>query len=118
MIELASIESVVEQYSRFGWILRRILLTNENYDGLEDILATRFANVSARTAEIDALWFSRQNRDAETWELRRLSGSPFALVQVIEANTPDHDREEILQALEIRMAENQSEPSREIPLEK
>ena len=118
MIELASIESVVEQYSRFGWILRRILLTNENYGTLEHVLTIRFSDVSARPANIDALWFSRSNRNAETWELRRLSGSPFALVQVIDAETPDEVREEVLQTLEIRMAESLSEPSREIPLEK
>ena len=118
MIDLSSIETVVEQYSRFGWHLRRILLTNDNYNALENVLASRFVEVSVRPAEIDALWFSRPNPNSETWELRRLSGSPFALVQVIDAQTPEDEREEILQSLEIQIAANTIEPSREIPLEK
>jgi hypothetical protein len=118
MIDLSSIESVVQQYSRFGWHLRRILLSNGNYKNLENTLTSRFAEVSVRPAEIDALWFSRANPNSQTWELRRLSGSPFALVQVIDAQTPAAEREEVLQALEIQIAASTNEPSREIPLEK
>ena len=118
MIESEAVEAVVGQYEKFGWRLRRVLLTPENRNVLPELIKTRFSNVSVEQHEIDALWFSRANRNAETWELRRLTGPPFALVQVIDPNTDPSERDDILRSIENRMVETPEKSLGEIPLEK
>ena len=117
MIHTEAVEAIVEQYRRFGWQLRRILLTPENTN-VSEFIKSRFPDVSVEQHEIDALWFSRANRGAETWELRRLTGPPFALVQVINADTPDSEREGALRSTENRLGETPEKSVGEIPLEK
>lgn len=112
------IDPIVEQYQRHGWTLRRILLTKPEYGAKAGELRSRYADASIIKAEIDALWFSRPNRNAETWELRRLSGTPFALLEVFDTNLGEAEREEKLHKIETRMAETLTKSSREIPLEK
>jgi hypothetical protein len=52
------------------------------------------------------LWFSRPARNqGETWELRRLSDAPFALVEVFENGIKPEIREEILRDAENRLRE-------------
>jgi hypothetical protein len=118
MIHSEAVEAMVEQYQKFGWRLRRILLSVETFGPISQFIRERFPDVSIEQHEINALWFSRANREAETWELRRLTGPPFALVQVIEANTAESEREEILRSIENRMSETPEKSPGEIPLEK
>ena len=100
MIDRTAIEAILEQYARHGWELRRILLTIEAQNDIGDL----FAGKDVRGADLDALWFARRSRlGSESWELRRLGGSPFALVAVIEDDTGEEEREARLAATEEQM---------------
>jgi hypothetical protein len=111
-------DAIVEQYEKHGWTLQRILLTKAELAATSDELKTRFPNAVLVESDIDAIWFSRPNRDAETWELRRLSGTPFALLEVFEGIVADGEREDALRNIEQRMAESLTKSNREIALEK
>jgi hypothetical protein len=102
MIDRTAVEAILEQYARHGWELRRILLTTETKAGLRDF----FAGKDVHDADLDALWFARRSRlGSESWELRRLGGSPFALVAVIDDDTGEEERESRLAATEDQMLE-------------
>ena len=113
MIDLQAINSVVAQYERFGWNLERILLKTPTHD-----VSTAFPNLPIITSSQDALWFSRESGSGRAWELRRLTGSPFALVRVIDANASLREREDILSEVDIQMSEKDATPSSVIPPEK
>ncbi|PYS89919.1 MAG: hypothetical protein DMF62_06190 [Acidobacteria bacterium] len=100
MIDASAVDAIVEQYARHGWTLRRILVTEDP----EDELISQFPNIEILRSGIDAVWFSRINRSSETWELRRLAGSPFALVQSIENGMFRQERDILLHEIELRMA--------------
>ena len=118
MIDQESIDVVVEQYQRFGWKLRQILFADPPQESITSVFVDRFGTFEVRSSGIDALWFSRKTRDSETWELRRLYGSPFALISVIDPRLPDPDRDELLRAVELKMAETREKPVGEITHEK
>lgn len=99
MPERSDILPVIELYEKHGWTPRRALTTEnaEVYDGILD-------ESSVKKAPIDALWFSRSSKPGtETWELRRMTGSPFALVAVFDDEHGDDERETLLADIEERM---------------
>ena len=80
MIDANAVAEIVEQYEKHGWTLRRALLSQEGRSALPNALA----EVDIYDSDLDALWFSRRsNPESEAWELRRLSGLPFALIAVV-----------------------------------
>jgi hypothetical protein len=93
MIDAKTVEEIIELYKKHGWILRRALLSPE-----AEHLASNIPEPFERFAsDIDALWFSRQSkRDSETWELRRLSELPFALVAVVSTTASEDEIESTL----------------------
>jgi hypothetical protein len=105
MIDLESIDAIVDQYRRFGWDLRRITVDGNTIESVKTAIKQKYDRCEIQDASLNALWFSRKNRDSETWELRRLDGLPFALVQVINADISDNEREDLLRSVELRMAE-------------
>ena len=101
MIDADSAHQVIEQYKKHGWVLRRVLFSSPLSPGV----AALAEGIPTRKAAIDALWFSRRSLpDCEAWELRRLSGSPFALVQVIDDGTDPQAIETVLTGVERRMS--------------
>ena len=100
MIEPFVVDQIIAQYEKHGWKLRRALLSPEGKTAL-----TRFEEgFKVHDSEIDALWFSRQSQpDSETWELRRLTGSPFALVAVISSEAESSEVDETLAQVEDEM---------------
>ena len=96
---------VIAMYRRYGWELRRALLT----------AATRaqttgdtglFASLPIRDAPIDALWFSRPSAKArEAWELRLVADTPYALFEAFEPDETEEQREEVRLEMEARMRE-------------
>ena len=106
MIKPADVKPVVELYEKHGWMLRRVLLTEPFHN--EGVFGTTVIEDSA----IDALWFSRISKpESETWELRRLTGSPFALIAVFDKGETDTEREETLREIEERMENADIEPT-------
>lgn len=81
MIDRRGAREIIELYEKHGWTLRRALFCSEPSPEIADLTG----NIPCRSSPIDAFWFSRRSRPGrETWELRRLTGSPFALVAVID----------------------------------
>jgi hypothetical protein len=106
MINAKTIEEILSLYKKHGWNLRRVLLTDEARVNLNDALQNLFGGAEIVSSRLDALWFSRPSKNqGEAWELRRLTGSPFALVEVFEAGVETEIREDALRATEKRMRE-------------
>ena len=108
MIEIESIAELVEQYATHKWVLRRVLLSDEPFSKLSDDLGEQYPTAEVTSAEIDALWFSRKNKTSETWELRRLGGTPYALVEVIDDTIRSDEREAKLALLEAEMTQHKA----------
>jgi hypothetical protein len=100
MIQLDAVNSVISQYERFGWKLERILLKEPS-----PVISSAFANVPAAVGPQDALWFSRESENGSAWELRRLAGTPFALVRVIGSDATARERDQILESVQAEMLE-------------
>lgn len=97
MSDLTTISEIVDQYSRHGWALRRALLSSPSIAAFGAELASKHSGLEISESASEALWFSRRSHpDREAWELRRLSGSPFALVTNVENSLGDDEREELL----------------------
>lgn len=85
---------------------RKVLLTaaSASHVGIE--LRSFLADCSFTTSGIDAVWFSRRSLDnSESWELRRLSGTPYALVVSILDESPKDIQKELLKETEAEMLE-------------
>jgi hypothetical protein len=111
MIEIDGIVNLVAKYAKHGWTLRRVLLSEKSFADLSNSVKTQFPDAESLPHEIDAVWFSRKNNDSETWELRRLGSSPFALVEVLEDTISVDEREAKLASLELEMAKPRPSPS-------
>ena len=93
MIDAEAVAAIIEQYQKHGWILRRALLSPEGKKALAGTIDAPIID-----SDVDAFWFSRKsNPKTEAWELRRLTGSPFALIAVLST---DADTEVIESTLE------------------
>jgi len=100
MIEPFVVDQIIAQYEKHGWKLRRALLSPEG----RTALARLGDKAEIHESDIDALWFSRQSQpDSEAWELRRLTGSPFALVAVISNDAESTESDETLAQVEDEM---------------
>lgn len=93
MIEPSAVDQIIAEYEKHGWKLRRALLS----PGAKSALASLAEAVEVDDSDIDALWFSRRSQpDREAWELRRLTGLPFALVAVISDDSANDEVDETL----------------------
>ncbi|MBX3245316.1 MAG: hypothetical protein KF685_12770 [Acidobacteria bacterium] len=91
--------AIIEQYVRNGWRLRRVLAIDTDVSEIAD------DDVQVIAAPFDGLWFSRKRHDgSETWELRRLFGTPFALLTVVNDDANEAEVDEILAEVERNMA--------------
>lgn len=98
-----AIAQIIEQYVKHGWKLRRVLLSPALSEALIDP-AGLFGDAEVRTTANDALWFSRRSMpDREAWELRRISASPFAVVEIVPDGLADQEVDELLEQAESRM---------------
>lgn len=105
MINAAQIGEILSLYKKHGWTLRRVLLTENLKNSLSASLETLFGAAEIFKAEIDAAWFSRAAGGRETWEIRHLSETPFALLEIFEADDGEEIREEARRKLETAIKE-------------
>jgi hypothetical protein len=104
MIAAEQIAEILSLYKRHGWTLRRVLLSDALRTNLADRLAELFGAAEVRASDIDAAWFSRPSKaDQEAWELRRLSETPLALMEIFDAEDEDEIRDETLAEVEARL---------------
>lgn len=106
MISLQQIQEILSLYKKHGWILRRILLSDKLKISLANSVETLFGTAQIIPAEFDAAWFSRASGiDREAWEIRHLSESPYAIVEVFDAEDEEEVREEARHEIEERLKE-------------
>lgn len=100
MIDATEINEILATYKKYGWELRRVLLTAEVKENVGDI----FTGVSVAESDIDAAWFSRPPQPGQiAWEIRHLSTAPYALLEHLDET--DADFEAALHAVEERLRE-------------
>jgi hypothetical protein len=105
MISTDTITEIFSLYKKHGWKPRRLLVspTLKKHLGLQSRL---FDGVEQRNSDIDGAWFSRSSDDErETWELRLLGSTPFALLDVLDKNMDETEREKALSRIEAKVRE-------------
>lgn len=103
------LREITATYQKFGWILRGALLTEAAQCELSGNAQTLISeNVPIENSEINAVWFSRVCGNRETWELRLLSQSAFALVETFEQTTPESERTKRREMITEKMRANAS----------
>lgn len=106
MIGEDTVRSILAQYDRYGWKLRRVLLSSELQNQLGRAVATLFGDAEIAKSDIDAGWFSRASpRGSVVWELRWFSEFPFALLEVIGPDAEPNEIERILRETEDQLKE-------------
>lgn len=85
-------------YSRYGWKLRRLLISEPTVPaGIPD-------DVEQIDSDIDAAWFTRPTREmVAAWELRYLGNPPVAFVEHLDETSPGFEIR--LQQVEDRLRE-------------
>jgi hypothetical protein len=87
MIAASTLREIVALYTKHGWLLRRVLLSERLRKALGDSLEAIFGNAAVYDSDVDAAWFSRpQGESGVPWEIRHLSDFPFALLENIDEN--------------------------------
>ena len=105
MIDADAVRELVETYKKYGWILRRILLTDKLDKSLGSKKETLFGNVPINISDLDAAWFSRPPKAGPiAWEIRYLGDIPYALLENVDEAGAEF--ETILQAVEGRLRES------------
>ena len=112
MIDIATIRSIIEQYEKFGWDLRLVLLTSELQKRLETSTDELFKGVEVKLCDLDAAWFTRAAKNGGTaWELRALQESPFALIEVVDPDSSADELDLILAATEQQLRDRRHSAS-------
>lgn len=104
MIDARQIGDIFAVYEKYGWQLRRVLLSAQLKGRLGDTVTHLIDGVQVMDADIDAAWFSRPPQSGGVaWEIRHLSDTPYALLENIDENSPEF--EDALRGVEVRLRE-------------
>lgn len=113
MSRLKQFQDIKAMYTKHGWRLARVLLTEATRSeigeaGVESAFGPGAAVVES---DFDAMWFARGAQDGrEAWELRLAGEPPFALFELFEADEEEEDREDVRREMEARMRERLAPP--------
>lgn len=106
MISATGIQEILSTYKKYGWNLRRVLLSDALRNNLHGETEILFGVAEIRAGEVDAAWFSRvSGSEREAWELRHLSRTPYALIEVFDADDDEEIREQTRAEIEIQLKE-------------
>jgi len=109
MMDASTIAAILSQYKKHGWTLRRVLVSDSLRVQMGIAGSDIFDSAEIVYSDIDALWFSRSSRPgAETWELRRLGNSPYAIDAFLDEEMTVAARETIIMDTEERLRQNDS----------
>lgn len=98
---------IVATYRKFGWSLRRVLLTADTAASCAEREQTLFAEAPVEDSTIDAVWFSRPSHEKrEAWELRLVAETPYAIFETFESDETEEQREDLRREMEARMREH------------
>ena len=83
MISSAEIKGVISVYTKHGWDLSRVLLSDDVRLALGPVAVKElFSEVEIEISDLNAVWFERDRPDGGiAWEIRQLSGLPYALCE-------------------------------------
>lgn len=99
-----AIESIISQYKKHGWELRRVLLSRALAESLAPDKDRLFGSVEILSSDLEAAWFSRASQPGrETWELRSLGSMPYAIDAFLSDDLSPDECSEILLNTEDRM---------------
>lgn len=102
MIEPRELDEIVAVYQKYGWVLRRVLLSPELKNRLKTIGSDVLDSAVVTDSDIDAAWFSRPpKKGGIAWEIRHLSSVPYALLENVDED--DEGFEVVLAAVEERL---------------
>lgn len=111
MIGAEAISEILSLYSKHGWILRRVLVSEKLSKEISAQLEIHFGDAEIVPAEIDAVLFSRDSGDQRVaWELRHLSANPFAVFETFGKEIPENVLRENLREMEERLKNRLSRP--------
>ncbi len=100
----AQITAIIEQYKGHDWRLRRVIGSSDLIELFDKGIVGGDLGLPSKSFELDCLWFSRASRiGSETWELRRVTGTPYALVAVASDDLTPIEVEELLCSTESEM---------------
>jgi hypothetical protein len=107
------IVEILSIYAKHGWNLRRVLLSDEFRVNLNDRLQDLFGGAEIKSSPfLNALWFTRASgKTGEAWEIRHLSETPFALIQVFQNDMSEDEQEGFRREMETRLLNQTSKPS-------
>lgn len=107
MNQLERLSEAIATYSKHGWKLERVLLSEATRSQLgEDEARARFEGARVVDAPVDALWFSRASHAGrEAWELRLIGETPYALFETFEMDEAEEDREDVRREMEARLSD-------------
>jgi hypothetical protein len=88
MIDAAAIDEIFVTYKKYGWVPRRLLLTAQVKNDLEN----RFPEIPVTDSDLNAAWFSRPPQSGSVaWEIRHLSNLPYALLENVDEDSDDFE---------------------------
>ena len=102
----AAIEAIIAQYEKHGWALRRVLLSPSLRNAFGPDVNKLFGTAELFSSDLDAIWFSRTSQTGkETWELRSLGSTPYAIDAFLDKDSSLGENDELLRNTENRMRE-------------
>ena len=92
MIDAPAIAEIIATYQKYGWILRRVLLTPALVTKLGKEKDALFGDAAITGTAVDAAWFSRPPEPGDVaWEVRYLGDTPYALLVKVNENDPEFE---------------------------
>ncbi|MEO8649217.1 MAG: hypothetical protein ABI539_08640 [Acidobacteriota bacterium] len=115
MIGTSEIAEIFSVYRKHGWTLRRVLLTDGSRAAVRSEQKDLFGEILVENSSLDAAWFSRESSvEVDAWELRRLGGTPFALIRSIPKSASQGEASQILHECEIQMSDYATHAPRDL----
>lgn len=102
--------AIVEQYQRYDWMLRRVLLPIDSF-GLAEGLRDVYPGVEIIESMNAAMWFSRRSiPESESWEIRRIAPPAYAMVVVLPDEMSLEEKNELLEETEAEIFRRPTQP--------
>lgn len=107
MPQLDQFHETFATYRKYGWQLARVLMRPATIAELRAATGgEEFESTPAREFPLDAMWFTRPaGGGRESWELRLVSETPYALFEMFEPDEAEEDREDVRREMEAMMKE-------------
>jgi hypothetical protein len=111
VITSSEINEVISVYTKHGWDLSRVLLSDDVRLSLGPVaIKELFSEVEIEISDLNAVWFERDRADGGiAWEIRQLSVLPYALCESFFNNATEEEISGQKKSMENRMRERASD---------